>query len=242
MKPGNHREPCRPRSGAPASCGAAMSVSGRFGDAPPNGPSVNTISVASTYADAAPAAVSPAANTCADSRSPRLTTKSRVRGVSSLSATRLLSRLPSSSNERSISAAAALPRTPCRRPPGQDVAVARAQRRDVDRQARRARRDRRRPRGSPAPAAHRSPRPAPTRPPRTVQVGPSRSTPRAGRPRRRRATRPRTCALRPLSSWRSLPGKRYRTRRAQMGYAHWTPSRAGSCGSESDARRQGEVS
>ena len=86
---------------------AAMSVSGRFGDAPPKGPSVNTISVASTYADAAPAAASPAANTCADSRSPRLTTKSRVRGVSSLSATRLLSRLPSSSNERSISAAAA---------------------------------------------------------------------------------------------------------------------------------------
>ena len=37
---------------------AARSVSARFGDAPPNGPSVNTISVASTYADGVPAAAS----------------------------------------------------------------------------------------------------------------------------------------------------------------------------------------
>ena len=82
----------------------ARSVSARLGDAPPNGPSVKMISVASTYSEAVPAAVSAAANICADSRSPRLTTKSRVRGVSSFSAARLASRLASSSSERSISA------------------------------------------------------------------------------------------------------------------------------------------
>ena len=56
-----------------------------------------------------PAARSAAAKMCADSRSPRLTTKSRVRAVSSLSAARLCSSAASSSKERSISAAASSP-------------------------------------------------------------------------------------------------------------------------------------
>ena len=75
----------------------------------------------------------PAANICADSRSPRPTTKSLVRGVSSLSTTRLRSSAASSSNERSISAAAALAGAALAPPAAalSDVAVARAQRLDV---------------------------------------------------------------------------------------------------------------
>jgi hypothetical protein len=103
MKPGTTGT--LPAATSASSClRAAASVAARLGDAPPNGPSVKTISVASTYADGVPAAARAAAKMCADRRSPRLTTKSRVRGVSSFSAARLVSTLASSSIDRSISA------------------------------------------------------------------------------------------------------------------------------------------
>ena len=142
---------------------AAMSVSGRFGDAPPNGPSVNTISVASTYVGRRPGRRQPGREhlrrqpfAAADDEVARARRQLLERGQAAQHAA-------SSSNERSISAAAPRrARLAAATASGQDVAVARAQRRDV---VAAPRPRRRRPRGSPAPATHRSPRPAPTRPP-----------------------------------------------------------------------------
>ena len=81
---------------------ARASVCSRLGAAPPKGPSVATTSRASTTSAARPCSRRTAQNMGADSRSPRDTTRSLVRGVSSRSTTRPLARSSSSRSEASI--------------------------------------------------------------------------------------------------------------------------------------------
>ena len=106
---------------------------------------------------ACPAAASAAANICADSRSPRLTTKSRVRGVSSFSAARLREQrrqLVDRAVDLGATAAASLPDFPPALP-------TRAQRGHRDRRGTACAAPRRRPPGRRVRSCHPRPRASP---------------------------------------------------------------------------------